>query len=693
MQASTNKLYSQLLRSGDKRFLIPVYQRNYSWTENECQMLINDIMKLYDNVYQNHFMGSIIYKVEEGNSECVNVIDGQQRLSTMFLLCKAIHDQCEDEQIKQEMNDILFNRWSKEVRLVPVKSDNEIYSRMVQNEFYSIQHKENRMYQNYIYFKNFFRKQNIDFKRLIQSLEKLEVIVMELHSEDNPQVIFESINSTGLNLTNADLIRNYLLLDHEYEIQNQLYTNYWYKFEISLGYDNINLFFEHFLNIVIKNQSVSRLRMYQLFKEYCNKNSYTAIDVLKKLDEYVDVYKCFVNSDIMYELENENNTKLLNKYLDEIESFGVNVTRLFLTEVLLAHKKGVITDEDVIYTFELTISYVFRRAVCNYPTSALQKLFRFLFSQVEKHLGDVSYIESLNHNLITTKSNTKAKFPEDGEFFKDLSERNLYGKFKYLRYLLLTLENVNNKTIMIDDEITIEHIMPQKATNYWKEILGDDHKEIHPEIVDDLGNLTLTSYNSNLSNKSFEEKLGILQHESHFKLNQYFNNIKSWGADEIKNRGEHLASKAIKIWKYPDLGKEIEQIIENKKYKKLTFQELYDDYDSNNINAIQIGDDYSKEINTFRELWCEIIKYCYKIDSVKFENVFVDNSNYTRKHAGEEFYIYSKKEESVAYSRYLSELNIYIDINKSGVSIMSLCKKILDEYSIDTESVVLIMNN
>lgn len=689
MQANLNKLYNYTLRSSNKQFLIPVYQRNYSWTQSQCKTLMDDILKLYNGEYTQHFMGSIIYKVEQGNSDLANVIDGQQRLSTMFLLCKAIHDFSDDEDVKREMSEILIDRWKKTNRLVPVKSDNEVYEKIISNDFDLIVNSENRMYQNYKFFIRFLESANVDIKKLIASLEKLEVIIMELHEGDNPQVIFESINSTGLSLTNADLIRNFLLLGENYEVQTDLYNNYWFRFEKLIGYDNINIFFEHFLNIKSNSKGVSRNTMYLEFKDYVVANKYSASEVFEILNDYVEVYKYFVNDSFTYELENSKDTKLLTKYFNELNELSNNVSRMFLMEVLLSHKNGDITDQELLYTFKLVISYIFRRSICNYGTNSMQKMFRFLYSQVSRNIGDINYIDSLHHNFITTKVYTKAKFPDDVEFMEELSTRNLYGKFRNLDYLLFSIENHNNKTILDTDEVTIEHVMPQTLTKYWKDILGENHSQLHADLVHDIGNLTLTSYNSNLSNKSFEDKLEILKSESHIKLNQYFNGIVKWDAAEIEKRSKMLSEVAKDIWVYPEINTDIEVKIEDSKYRTLTFADLYNDYESVSFKSVSVNDEYTRDIWSFRDLCEVIVEMCYTLDKERFEDNFIDNHNHYRSTGDITLFYYSYNEESVFAPRVIKEFNLYFDVSKPGRTLLSMAKSILDVYEIDMEDIEL----
>ncbi len=689
MQSSIYKIYGQLLQGSNKQFVIPVYQRNYSWTDSQCQLLLDDIKRIYDGEYENHFLGSLIYKVEQGNSNLANIIDGQQRITTMFLLCKAIMDVTNEERYKTEMSEILINRFTKESNLVPVKSDNEVYESVLNNTLELITHKENRIYQNYKFFVHYFETNHFEISKYINALTKLEVVVMELHERDNPQVIFESINSTGLSLTNADLIRNYLLLGVDYEEQNQLYDLYWLKFEKILGRDNVNVFFEHFLNITTRTKKITSANLYQLFKDEYPLFRQSPRTVFEKINLYVEVYKYLINEQLTYELSDNTKTKILKRYISEAKHVATATSRMFLTEVLLEHNAGHISDDELLYSFKITINYTFRRAVCNYGTNSLQNTFRFLMAQVKNNLNTVSYVDALNHALVTTKSYTKAKFPDDTEFFEELSTRNLYGKFKFLNYLLLTLENHNNKAKIDSDDISIEHVMPQKITNEWIKMIGDNYKELHADFVHDLGNLTLTTVNSELSNHSFKEKMEILKEESHFKLNQYFSDLTRWDTNDIHQRSETLAKIAINIWEYPQLSKDTIQIIEESKYRTLTLYDLYTEYESVRFSEVTINNEYVAKIKTYRDLYRAFVSYVYKHNQEKFEDYIIDNSEFSKTTNGQERYLISRLEQNTFDSEYFELEDIYVCKHFSGSGIIAQINKMCDVFNIDTNEIVM----
>ncbi len=688
MQANIENFLSGVL-DNRRFFYIPVYQRNYSWKEEQCKVLFDDIIKLYNGEYKEHFIGSIVWKPDESNSSKLGVIDGQQRLTTMFLLIKAIHDTCEDVRLKKRLFNILVDDYKNENRLVPIKEDNLVYEKILKDEVDEITNKSSRIYLNYVYFKELLLKEQLDYANLFETFNNIKVIKMELDYNDNPQVIFESINSTGMSLSIADLIRNYLLMNEDQKQQEYLFEKYWYKFEQKLGLEDLVTFFEHYLNLKL-TKKISRKDMYLLFKAFYVKENLTTEDFLKKISIQIDNYEYLV-TEKEFELSDKKNTKKINLLKKELKTFQNNVVNMFLLEVVNAYNTKIINEEEMTYAFELSRNYIFRRSVIALGTNSMQKVFRYLFRQIQDKMDTYSFIDSLNYCLITSKRNSSGRFPSDEEFYEMLVSRNLYGKFKQLDYLLLSLENYNNKTTISSDVLTIEHILPQTLTAEWKEIIGND-KESFENNVNVLGNLTLTSYNSNMSNFEFDRKKVILQEESHIKLNEYLKDINVWNIKEIQKRGEVLAKRSLEIWKYPKIDSSIVENIENNKYNSITLEELSNDYLSLKLHTVLINEK-SYIINSYRELLKVIVGHAYSINSNKFINIFMDSENYTRNVQGQSNFIYTfdKNTNEEIYSEYEVDNKIlYIDTARSGSSIIALCTDILEEYDIDCSNVELL---
>lgn len=685
MQATSVKFLNDILENG-RYFYIPVYQRNYSWQDEHCKQLIKDIMKIYNGVYNDHFIGTIVWKADDGNSDNLSVIDGQQRLTTMFLLVLAMRDNCDNLDVKEVLDQIIFAKLTKQIRLMPIKNDNEVFMEIVNGRANEVTRKSNRIYANYYYFCEYIKEYKVDIRKLYTSIGKLDAIKMELHQTDNPQIIFESINSTGMSLSIADLIRNFLLMNESYETQTRLFENYWYQFENKLGVEKLVAFFEHFLNLKVSDKSVNRSNMYTYFKSYFVDNNYTAETLLEYLKPYVDAYSYLCNPDEVI-LVNVSKINRLNQFRDEIVELENTTSYMFLMPTILAFNENKIDEEQLLYSFEITLSYLFRRNLIGLGTNVLQGTFRRLFNQTQDNMGKYGWKNALNYALVTSKMNSNAYFPNDELFYNSLYSRNLYGKFKYIKYLLLGLENEGNKTKFHREEFTIEHVMPQTASKYWREILGDNWKSVHEENVNDLGNLTLTSYNSELSNSDFSTKKALLDQEGHIKLNRYFRELDKWTEKEIIDRGKVLAQQALNIWKYPVIDSEIGLKVQEEKYNSVSLADIVDDYFSIKPVQIIIGDN-TYSVKSIREA-CELtLKLCIELDRGLFERTFVDSENYTRKVASVLNYFYVSTDESkVKVAKEVS--GFYYDVNRGGKGLFGLIQDLLLTFDYDTNDVII----
>lgn len=336
----------------------------------------------------------------------------------------------------------------------------------------------------------------------------------------------------------------------------------------------------------------------------------------------------------------------------------------------------------------MTSSYIFRRAVIGVATNAMQKVFRYLYRQVNDNKDKYGYKDALNYSLIVSKRKTTGQFPEDKEFHMSLTSRNLYGRFRYTEFLLRKLENYNNKTTFEMEDFTIEHIMPQTLNSSWKEIIGPNYKVLHEENVNDLGNLTLTSYNSNMSNFDFSKKKEILNEESHIKLNEYLKDINIWDIKSIQKRGEYLATISLNIWKYPKINEKMKEEVEAQKYNVTTLEELLINYESLKFTEIKLYE-YSSKIKSYRDILEHIVIYVNRIDSEKFNNIFVDSKSHIRTVKGEQVYLFSKTNLGDNYKRYEQEFSIYMFVNMSGRDILNIVHLILDEFNINSSDVEL----
>lgn len=313
MQAQQTTI--DVLMKSKTQFRIPVYQRNYSWTVEQCKTLFDDLYKIYNGTFKRHFIGLVAHKPEDGNSKVTNIIDGQQRYTTISLLLIALRDSTDNDLLISEINGLLYGGLRKENKLVLNEYDDEIYKLVLENKCELIMEKDHAIYNNYMFFRNSL--DSLDLVTLYEAITQLEVIDMELSYNDDPQVIFESINSTGLDLTNADLIRNFLLMNESYDMQTELFNKYWKKFEQKLGIANVAQFFEHFVN-GHSTKRVNSKNMYPEFKKYYNSKWKNSYECLEYIDKYVDSYCYLVNENIPLVLSTDVNTKEINELLGDL---------------------------------------------------------------------------------------------------------------------------------------------------------------------------------------------------------------------------------------------------------------------------------------------------------------------------------------------------------------------------------------
>ena len=555
MKADETKLLKFM--NGPKQFIIPIYQRTYGWTLKECKQLWEDIIKAgkNDNV-SSHFLGSIVY-VEKGLYQISTIpklllIDGQQRLTTISLLLPALSKILTKHPISEMSSDKLKNYYlinrdeeEKRYKLILTKSDKETLFKIIDGKELFDEDSQ-RIKENYDFFVKQISENNIE--EVFNGLNKLIIIDVSLDRErDNPQLIFESLNSTGLELTQADLIRNYVLMGLEKQEQDNLYNDYWSPLEKSFGYAKYSALFDRFMRdyLTIKTEKIPNIKdVYSTFKLYTQN--------FKDIKELVaDIYKYskyFVN--IALEKEQDNGIKTI---FSDINILKVDVSYPFLLQIYEDYKQERITKEEFMQILKYIESYVFRRAICGIPTNSLNKTFANLYKEIKQE----SYLESFKAVLLLNDS--YRRFPRDEEFREQLLIKDVYN-FRSRNYLLRKLENHNRKELVNVERYTIEHIMPQNEnlSNEWKEELGESWKGVHDKYLHTIGNLTLTGYNPELSDKPFKEKRDIEGGfaDSPIRLNQSLAKLEHWNEKEILNRARILSDLAIQIWICPELDQE-----------------------------------------------------------------------------------------------------------------------------------------
>lgn len=559
MNGNAQKLI-KYLDGASKRFIIPVYQRNYDWKMEHCKQLYDDLVKIIRQNRKSHFFGSIVsVQSESGTMEEFLIIDGQQRLTTISLLLLAIYHllssgkmvsrdhQLTDKILKKYLIDE-YEPEEKRIKLKPIKNDQKAFGILFdQDEEYI---PDSNLTINYRYFYDRIQHGELDIDELFDAICKLEIINISLNHEDNPQLIFESLNSTGLNLSEGDKIRNYILMGLPNDQQTKFYEKYWNRIESYTDYD-VSSFVRDYLSI--KQQSTPNMNsVYPTFKKYVEDAEVADIEpLLKDLLEYAKRYAFLIKGG--------HSDERLNSCIYRLNRLSTSVTRPFLLEVIRLSESGALTADELIEVFHFTESYLFRRAICDLPTNALNKIFLLLHREISRFDGDEShYVEKFKYALLSKRERTR--FPSDEEFAECMSTRNIYGMNpKNKLYLFERLEN--SETSETKDvwghldrgEYSIEHIMPQHLTAAWIVSLGDNYEAIHTNWLHRLANLTLTAYNSRYSNSPFAEKRDMPHgfKDSGLRINQWVGRKEQWGLPELEERDQLLKNTVIGIWPYP----------------------------------------------------------------------------------------------------------------------------------------------
>lgn len=560
MKATEAKLLSFLQKA--PQFIIPIYQRTYSWTEKQCLQLWDDILRAGSNdAISVHFVGSIVY-VEQGLSTVslhapLLVIDGQQRLTTVSLLIEALARTLGDTEPVDGFSattlreHYLTNRHGKDDRyfkLLLSQTDDASLKAIIKN---SAQPKEPslRINRNFDLFTELLAKQKGDLATICLGLAKLIVVDVALNREhDNPQLIFESMNSTGKELSQADLIRNFILMGLDPSEQERLYTDFWRPMEQDFGQEAYGTQFDSFMRhyLTVRTGEIPRERdVYEAFKDYSRKKCVIEAGIESLVKDIRDFARYFCA--MALGAEKDANLRLAFHDLRELK---VEVAYPFLLELYHDYTSNVLNAADFAATVRMIEAYVFRRAICTIPTNSMNKTFATFGKALKKD----RYLESIKAHFLTLPS--YRRFPNDDEFRRDLHTRDLYN-FRSRSYWLRRLENYGRKERVAVDEYTIEHILPQNPnlSAAWKQALGSEWERIHQQWLHTLGNLTLTGYNAEYSDRPFTEKRDMTGgfKESPLKLNAGLGLLETWNEASIQERANRLADQAITVWGSPKL--------------------------------------------------------------------------------------------------------------------------------------------
>lgn len=692
MKGSEAKM-TGFMEGADKRYIIPVYQRKYDWKLENCRQLYSDLKKIVQDGRSSHFFGSIVSSVVPQGSKIVyHIIDGQQRLTTVTLLLLAMRNliaqkriaaQSErlDEQITQRF---LISPWAAlddQIKLRPVKGDREALVKLFGDEAdFDL---SSNLTHNYRFFCEMLLKEKIPIDELYAAIGKLEIISITLDPGDNAQLIFESLNSTGLALEEGDKIRNYMLMGLTPSEQNAYYDAYWEKIEKCTSPD-VSGFVRDYLSI--KQQVTPTIHaVYPAFKAYAEDAQLSAKLILEDLLRYARLFEK------LRTCRSGLQDKRLDDCLYRLSRLDIGVTRPFFMEVLRLNQDGKLSEESVLQVFLITESYLFRRNICEVPTNALNKIFLMLNREILRYDGTAAnYVEKLIYALLVKKES--GRFPDDEEFAAALTAKQVYlMRGKYKAYLFERLDNygtVENKAVyqQLDNKVyTIEHIMPQHLTPAWTLALGDHAAEIHATWLHRLANLTLTGYNPSLSNKTFQEKRDAEEggyKASGFRMNQKIAQKTSWGLQELEERNHEQVSQALKIWAYPQ--SDFEPV--SKGFDFCTLDD--EDVDLTGRDIVKYSfQNMEQPVSSWSNMFEHVVKFLHERDkSVLFALVNA------RGEASSLSTVFSVTEQGVRSALKIDE-GIYVEKNTSTAYKISILRRLFAQYGLNPMDLVFFLRD
>ncbi len=558
MKIDKGSFINDFINKNLRQYSIPVYQRNYEWSAEQCEKLFEDIIQAHEQD-RYHFTGSVVYELlkTENKIDYYVVIDGQQRLTTIYILLKALIDVAESDSEKAELRSLMFNEDkfkkyniddSSKLKLKPIKSDNQQLM-LLMEDCPEKMDKSSGIYQNYELFCNLTRKvlegdDGLTIERIYDGIEHLTCAMIKLEDEERgkEQEIFERINSTGVPLSLADKIRNFVLMT---EVdQERLYEDYWLKIEQMLSKEEMVAFFLDYLNLKLDGFTREK-DAYDNFKSIFRNNGYTNESMLSELLHYAKQYRVFLEGD-------KNLGASANKALDGLRQLKQTTVYLFLFKAFDDFEDGIITEETLSKVLHLLLNYSIRRLICEVGSNSLRGLYKTLYSRVFNREENKEYYYDAVVSFLT-QMNSKDAIPSDEEFILALKEKNLYRKNALCKYLLVAVENQGKEKVQTAD-LSIEHIMPQNKNlpRNWQNMLGGNWEQVHERYLHTLGNLTLTGYNSELGDKSFEEKKQMLGNpESPTHITVLYSDVlnqAAWNESTIQLRAAHLSEMILKLF-------------------------------------------------------------------------------------------------------------------------------------------------
>lgn len=550
------------------QFVIPVYQRNYTWTAGkEVKQYLEDLDSVLAGDFENHFLGIMIYldTALDYSAREFSVIDGQQRLTTTFLSLYAIRSifkqQGEDDQVNNLEGQYLTNPYSSakvKYKLKPMVSDDKVYQCIVEDRLDEVKDLESNVYKNFVYIRNYFKEKVVEgqtLNNILMAMNKLYVVCVPIGEEDNAQKIFESINATGVKLTASDLIRNFILMELDSDTQEKYYADYWKKIEDLISPDSKKLesFFRMFL--AIKNFNLpNKSQVYREYVKWFKESEKNTLQVLEELVSYADAYYVIYRKDIQ---------ALDSGYRGAVREYRRILSEMpapALMEFYLLYKNGKIDEKQFSEILLLINTYLIRRAVSNYDTSGITRLFPVLLKDVLADCNNnyTNIVEVLKKSLIVKHMGDAMSMPNNDQLFEAVINANMYNIRTTLRVVFDRMELEGNPAPVDLSCLSVEHLMPQTPTKEWLSELGIS-EDIYHRNLHRLGNLTLAAKtdNSIMGNKVWEYKNAVLKSTSHLKMNEEILKVDKWDVEHIDERTKVLIDKINELYPYPEVGESL----------------------------------------------------------------------------------------------------------------------------------------
>lgn len=682
MKIDKGIICDDFLTRNRRQYVIPVYQRNYEWSKEQCTKLFRDIVVAGRNG-RRHFCGSIVYANLQNTNDIdyYVVIDGQQRLTTVYILLKALLDVAETEKEREAISSDLFNKsrsvnfpidTASKLKLKPIKSDNNQLLLLMDNKLDAVD-KSCGIWHNYELFSTLIKeemKNGAYAEDILHGIESLTCASILLDDDENAQEIFERINSTGVPLSLADKIRNFVLMTDA--DQEALYENYWMPTEDAVHRENMTSFFLNYLNMKVDGFPRED-EAYDVFKDVFKNSGFTKETMLEEILHYARFYKAFLYGDEKYSAE-------INRLLADLQKLKQTTVFVFLFRVFDDYETGVLSEKELERVIRFLLMYSIRRLICEIGSNSLRGLYKTLYARVFAREENKShYYDSIVCFMMQLTS--KDMLPTDKDFADGLLQKNLYRKNALCKYLLAAIENQGKEQLQIVmDSLTIEHIMPQNKnlSTEWQKMLGENWETVREKYLHTLGNLTLTAYNSELGDKSFAVKKEKLS-DVHTKVVVLYEDVKScdtWNEKAIVKRAERLSKIIIDLFPIDQPALTIS--FADPRYQEYTCDEPdVATYKAPNYFILQ-GERVI--CNTFADMLKLVISRLYEQNAEIIKSMARNNEKIVE---WSQSVMFSYDSALINGDYKIGNTDIYENVGYSASHIMHIIRALLDRYDID----------